>query len=153
MALSWDITNCSDIEFLQTGTEWNKTEGIIFSTMSVDMHTITEENAIEFYARLKLLSTVYNGFFYDKETNQYVEPTFEDVQIRIGLITNAYSKNTFKQWFKRIAMAHSKDITENKMLAAYYSAKAEIEQSMKEKTTHIERNESFAFDLQPRSGA
>jgi hypothetical protein len=153
MALHWDITKCADIELLQSGTEWNKTEGIIFSTMSVDMNSITEDNAIEFYARLKLLSTVYNGFFYDKETNQYVEPTFGDVQIRIGLTTNAYSRNTFKQWFNRIAMAHSKDITENKMLAAYYSAKAEIEQSMKEKTTHIERNESFAFDLQPRSGA
>lgn len=153
MALSWDITKCADIQLLQSDAEWKKTEGIIFSTMSVDMHTITEENAIEFYARLKLLSTVYNGFFYDKETNQYVEPTFEDVQIRIGLITNAYSKNTFKQWFKRIAMAHHKDITENKMLAAYYSAKAEIEQLMEEKATYIERNESFAFDLQPRSGA
>lgn len=136
MALSWDITNCSNIEFLQTGTEWNKTEGIIFSTMSVDMNSITEDNAIEFYARLKLLSTVYNGFFYDKETNQYIEPTFEDVQIRIGLHTNAYSRNTFKQWFKRISMAHSKDISENKMLAAYYSAKAEIEQLQKGETVN-----------------
>jgi hypothetical protein len=153
MALSWDITKCADIQLLQSGTEWNKTEGIIFSTMSIDMHTITEENAIEFYARLKLLSTVYNGFFYDKETNQYVEPTFEDVQIRIGLHTNAYSKNTFNQWLKRIEKVHGKDISKNKMLAAYYSAKAEIEQLMEEKATHTERNESFAFDLQPRSGA
>ena len=153
MALSWDITKCADIQLLQSGTEWNKTEGIIFSTMSVDMNSITEDNAIEFYARLKLLSTVYNGFFYDKETNQYVEPTFEDVQIRIGLTTNAYSRNTFKQWFKRIAMAHHKDISESKMLAAYYTAKAEIEQLMEEKATYTERNESFAFDLQPRSGA
>ena len=153
MALSWDITKCADIQLLQSGTEWNKTEGIIFATMSVDMNSITEENAIEFYARLQMLSTIYGGFFYDKETNKYVSPTFEDVQIRIGLHTNAYSKNTFKQWFKRIAMAHHKDISENKMLAAYYSAKAEIEQLMEEKTTYIEHNESFAFDLQSRSGA
>ncbi len=97
MALSWDITNCSDIELLKSGAEWNKTEGIIFSTMSVDMQSITEENAIEFYARLRLLSAVYNGFFYDKETDQYVAPTFEDVRIRIGLKTNAYSPNTFTQ--------------------------------------------------------
>lgn len=153
MALSWDITNCSDIQLLQSDIEWNKTEGIIFSTMSVDMHTITEENAIEFYARLQMLSTIYGGFFYDKETNQYVAPTFEDVRKRIGLHTNAYSRNTFKQWFKRIEMAHHKDITSNKMLAAYYSAKVEVEQLMEETTTQIERNESFAFDLQARSGA
>ena len=131
MALSWDITKCADAQLLQSGIEWNKTEGIIFSTMSVDMNSITEENAIEFYARLQMLSTIYNGFFYDKETNEYVAPTFEDVRIRIGLHTNAYSKNTFKQWFKRIAMAHHKDISENKMLDAYYSAKAEVEQLTK----------------------
>ena len=154
MALSWDITNCSDIELLQSGTEWNKTEGIIFSTMSTDMHRITEENAIEFYARLRLLSAIYNGFFYDKETDEYVAPTFEDVRIRIGLKTNAYSDNTFTQWLNRIVKIHSKDISKNKMLAAYYAAKVEVEQLMEEeKTTHTERNESFAFDLQARSGA
>lgn len=136
MALSWDITNCSNIELLQSDTEWNKTEGIIFSTMSVDMNSITKENAVEFYARLQMLSTIYNGFFYDKETNQYVAPTFEDVQIRIGLHTNAYSKNTFKQWFKRISQVHNKDISENKMLAAYYSAKVEVEQLTKGETVN-----------------
>ena len=131
MALSWDITKCADAELLQSGIEWNKTEGIIFSTMSVDMQSITETNAIEFYARLQMLSTIYNGFFYDKETNEYVAPTFEDVRIRIGLHTNAYSKNTFNQWFKRIEKVHGKDISKNKMLAAYYSAKAEVEQLTK----------------------
>jgi hypothetical protein len=153
MALSWDITNCSDIELLKSGTEWNKTEGIIFSTMSVDMQSITEENAVEFYARLRLLSAVYNGFFYDKETDQYVAPTFEDVRIRIGLRTNAYSTNTFTQWLNRIVKVHSADISKNKMLAAYYAAKVEVEQLMEEKTTHTDRNESFAYDLQARSGA
>ena len=154
MALSWDITDCANTELLQSGIEWNKTEGIIFSTMSLDMQSITEENAIEFYARLQMLSTIYNGFFYDKETNKYLPPTFEDVRIRIGLKTNAYSPNTFNQWFKRIEKVHQKDISKNKMLAAYYAAKVEVEQIMEEeKTTHIERNESFAFDLQARSGA
>ena len=131
MALSWDITKCADAQLLQSGIEWNKTEGIIFSTMSVDMNSITEENAIEFYARLQMLSTIYNGFFYNKETNEYEAPTFEDVRIRIGLNTNAYSPNTFNQWFKRIEKVHSKDISKNKMLAAYYSAKAEVEQLTK----------------------
>lgn len=154
MALSWDITKCADSQLLQSGIEWNKTEGIIFSTMSVDMQSITEDNAIEFYARLRLLSAVYNGFFYDKETDKYVAPTFEDVRIRIGLNTNAYSPNTFNQWLKRIEKVHGKDISKNKMLAAYYSAKVEVEQLIEEeKTTQIERNESFAFDLQARSGA
>lgn len=131
MALSWDITKCADSKLLQSGIEWNKTEGIIWSTMSVDMDSITEKNVVEFYARLQMLSTIHGGIFYDKETDKYVAPTFEDIQIRIGLITNAYSKNTFKQWFKRIALLHSKDISENKMLAAYYSAKAELEQITK----------------------
>ena len=136
MALSWDITDCSDIELLKSGAEWNKTEGIIFSTMSVDMNSITEENAIEFYARLQMLSTIYCGFFYDKEADKYVAPTFEDVRIRIGLYTNAYSKNTFNQWFKRIEKVHGKDISKNKMLAAYYSAKAEVEQLTKGETVN-----------------
>ena len=126
MALNWDITNCTDIELLKSKGEWHKTEYMIFATMAIDMSEITEQNAVEFYARLKLVSAVYDGTWYTEGIG-WEDPTLEDVQKRIGLTTNAYSRNTFKQWFKRIAMVHVKTTSENKMLAAYYSAKAEVE--------------------------
>ena len=152
MALTWNIENCPDFITLKAEGEWHKTEYIIFATMAIDMSEITEDNVTEFYARLKLLSSVYDGSWYTVGVG-WEDPTFLDVQRRIGLTTNAYSRNTFSQWLKRIESAHQKTTSRDKLLAAYYSAKVEVEEIMKSKTTHIEHNESFAFDLQARSGA
>jgi hypothetical protein len=152
MALNWNISDCNNWETLKEKGEWHKTEYMIFATMSIDMSEITEENAIEFYARLKVVSAAYDGAWYTEGIG-WEDPTYEDVIKRIGLNTNASSRNTFKQWFKRIAMVHEKTCSENKLLAAYYSAKAEVEKLIEDEKNHSERNESFAFDLVARSGA
>lgn len=152
MALTWNIENCNDFITLKAEGEWHKTEYMIFATMSIDMCEITEENAVEFYARLKTVASIYDGAWYTAGVG-WEEPKFEDVQKRIGLSTNAFSRNTFSQWFKRIESVNERTVSKDKLLAAYYSAKVEVEEMIKSKTTHIEHNESFAFDLQARSGA
>lgn len=123
MALSWDIAKCKDTEIIKSESEWYKTEAIIFSTMAIDMHEITESNADDFYARLKVLSLIHGGLFYTAGIG-WQEPTVKDVLQRIGLHTNAYTNNTFTQWLKRVVNVNP-EWSKDSMLAAYYSAKVE----------------------------
>jgi len=128
MALSWSIENCNNWETLKSDEKWVVTNTFIWSTMSIDMNEITEDNAIEFYARMKMIEFCNDGLVFSAdEFGNRVPITYQHVTDRIGLHTNAYSRNTFSQWFKRIAMVYSKTHSENGMKAAYYSAKAEVE--------------------------
>lgn len=128
MALNWNISNCNNWESLKSDEQWPVTNTFIWATMSIDMNEITEDNAIEFYARMKMIEFCSDGLLFSAdEFGNRVPITYQHVTDRIGLHTNAYSRNTFSQWFKRIAMVHSKTHSENGMKAAYYSAKAEVE--------------------------
>jgi hypothetical protein len=128
MALSWTIENCTNWESLKSDEKWTMTNTFIWATMSIDMNEITEDNAIEFYARMKVVEFCNDGLVFEaNEFGKRVPITYQHVTERIGLHTNAYSRNTFNQWFKRIAMVYSKTHSENGMKAAYYSAKAEVE--------------------------
>jgi hypothetical protein len=91
--------------------------------MGVDMHEITESNAADFYGRLKVLSLAYEGLFFTAGIG-WQEPTVGDVQRRIGLHTNAFSRNTFTQWLNRVVKANP-ETSKDAMLATYYSAKTE----------------------------
>lgn len=128
MALSWSIENCNNWETLKSDEKWAFTNTFIWATMSIDMNEITEDNAVEFYARMKLIEECSDGLLFSAdEFGKRVPITYQHVTERIGLHTNAYSRNTFSQWFKRIEMAYAKTHSKNRMLAAYYSAKAEVE--------------------------
>jgi hypothetical protein len=98
MPLTWDITEVVDFVDIKEGAEWSKTEALIFSTMSIGMNTITDTNANEFYARVKVLegsigsfvSVIVDGEF----TDYYFTPA--DIQRRIGLHTNGSSDTRTK---------------------------------------------------------
>lgn len=128
MALSWSIEACNNWQSLKSDEKWAVTNTFIWGTMSIDMNEITEDNAIEFYARMKTIEVCSDGLLFSAdEFGKQVPITYQHVTERIGLHTNAYSRTTFKQWFKRIAMAYADTHSENQLLAAYYSAKAEVE--------------------------
>jgi hypothetical protein len=100
MALHWNITNCSDFDGITAeGKEWGITNSLIWATMSVDMHEITETNYVEFYARLKAVEATFGAICYGDDGDYFL--TIEDVKKRIGLVTNASTK-TISQFFKRI---------------------------------------------------
>lgn len=125
MALNWSIEECNNWQTLKSNEQWPFTNQLIWATLAIDMNEITETNAAEFYARVKVIELCSGGLIYTD--NGTIPIIYQHITDRIGLHTNAYSRNTFKQWFKRIAMAYSSDHSENELLAAYYSAKAEVE--------------------------
>lgn len=87
MALSWDITNCNNIEEIKSDTEWGRTEALIWTTMVIGLREITEDNADEFYKRIKMVEKV-SGELCIKDSAPYFF-TKEDIVKRIGLRTNS----------------------------------------------------------------
>jgi hypothetical protein len=128
MSLNWNITNCKNADAIKTDSEWYKTEHMIFATMAIDMHEITESNVVEFYARLLMVGKIAEGNWYTAGIG-WEYATFEDVQKRIGLETNAYSRNTFNQWLTRMVKVHP-EYSKDRMLADYYTAKVEAAEAM-----------------------
>lgn len=85
--------------------EWNKSQTIIFRTMSVGINKITAENAEKFLARCFVVSKVFGAplstWDDEKETHVDADLTFADIHRRIGLGTNA-STLTDAQFRKRM---------------------------------------------------
>lgn len=84
MSLNWDISEVKDLESIKTEEEWPKTEALIWQTMFVDMGSITEENYVEFFMRMRILAAVQDLTF----PPYPFDLTIEDVERRIGLHTN-----------------------------------------------------------------
>lgn len=127
MSLNWSVVDCENYQALMTEGEWYKTESIALATMAIDMDSITKENLSEFYARLTVISELSEGLWYSAGKG-WEMPTFLDVEKRIGLTTNAFSRNTRNQWLKRMIMVH-KDTVPNtdELLATFHAAKAHAE--------------------------
>ena len=139
MALSWDITQCKNMDSLtveETG-EWAVTNALIWLTMAVDMGKISDTNIGEFYARTKVWEAVTGAMItkHNKDTDTLEDYflTFADIHKRIGLVTNV-SNVTTTNWFKRITRVMTENrfgttnrISNNKMKAVYYTAYAEVE--------------------------
>ena len=66
-------------------------ETIILSTMSVGMRSITEDNYIKFFNRLRIIETVHGPFLFKRTKKGPVARPIkiEDVKRMIGLDTNA----------------------------------------------------------------
>jgi hypothetical protein len=94
MPLTWDITEVTDFRDIKEGAEWSKTEALIFSTMSIGLCTITDTNANEFYARVKMLEGAIGSFVYIDGDDYFFTPA--DIQRRIGLRTNGGSETRTK---------------------------------------------------------
>ena len=130
MPLSWDITNIK-LPKEQTWVKNEKgedvlnglTEIIIFTTIFVGMSSITEKNYKGFHKRLKEfeVATGMKGLLVEqrngKEGTEGRErkermPTLEEVQLHIGLKTNAGDQTT-KKWYSNIKRIVTATANEN----------------------------------------
>jgi len=121
MSLDWNIGKCNNMEAIKSEDEWPTTEAFIWSTMSVGMNRITEENASEFYARLTIWERLLHGQLIQKRNTEtkkweYVKVSFDDVKKRIGLYTNA-SNETRSEWLKRITKYINRELDDYKSYA------------------------------------
>jgi hypothetical protein len=98
MPLNYDLNKIKRFKSLYeqsvetTGVRLKKIpETIILSTMSVGMRSITEDNYVKFFNRLRILETVHGPFLYKRTkrgaTARLIE--LDDVKRMIGLDTNA----------------------------------------------------------------
>jgi hypothetical protein len=118
MALHWNIENVKDSDSLkvQEGTDsdgallyrlHHKTEALIFACISVGIGTITEDNAAEFYARIRIIEGARGAMCYgpipEGHTGRPPEDPFTigDIRRHIGLGTNV-SYETREQWAQRM---------------------------------------------------
>ena len=85
-----DVEHPDIVMFDEDGIMYGDTQSIIFTTMAIGMGKITEDNWLEFYARMNILERLHG----------YKPISSERVKEHIGLNTNA-NFETRLQWFKR----------------------------------------------------
>jgi hypothetical protein len=87
------------------------TETLIFATMAVQMGSITEANADEFYARLKFIEALDGPFMYQSKDGERSDRYFtpEDIQAHIGLVCNV-STTTTAAFFGHLRREHFKSM-------------------------------------------
>jgi hypothetical protein len=77
-----------------------KTATLIRATVPVGLGSITESNAAEFYARLKMVEQMEGALMYEAGPKDYFFKP-EDVLRHVGLSTNV-SRQTRASWLKQI---------------------------------------------------
>lgn len=107
MALSFDLTKIKNSDTVCFDKKQMRpvTNALIWGTIIAELGTITEQNASEFYLRLKLADAACN--------NEYKDVTAKDVRDHIGLHCNVadLSFAKFSQKLKRMVerTAHDMD--------------------------------------------
>ena len=104
MPLTWDLSQIKDHRDIcwigdEKGDEPDihmnpVTETLIFMTIAVKLGAITEANADEFYARLKIIEKLDGPFLSRQGKPEYFTP--EMVQTHIGLVCNVTNESTAK---------------------------------------------------------
>lgn len=80
-----------------------RTQAIIFGTMYVGMSEITEDNAEEFFRRIRFYETVFGPVrIFPANAEKKIMLTAQDIRDHIGLSTNA--SNLTEAKFKKITM-------------------------------------------------
>lgn len=119
MAIHWDLSKVKDRQKLHnTGDEpefekgspediegdfqWAITNHLIYATISVGFHTITDKNVEEFTTRLLKWQFVMGASMYKGGKDYYVN--YEDIHRRIGLSTNASPRTEAN--FNKMLMGH-----------------------------------------------
>lgn len=122
MSLNWNIAEVKDLELIKSEAEWPKTEALIWQTMFVDMGSITADNYVEFFMRMRILAAVQDLTF----PADNVQLTIEDVEKRIGLRTNVSTVSTHSFLMKlKTHVKEQKRCYEQKRQAATLKAAAE----------------------------
>lgn len=116
--------------------EWAITNALIWTTMHTDMGSITAKNAVDFYARTKVVE-LFTPLVskYNQETDEmYDYPiSFDDIEKRIGLFTNVITVPITK-WLKKIERYNEQsryEVTPEQIKATYYGALVTMAQLQK----------------------
>lgn len=96
MSLNWNAEKIEGRENF-TDEEFGVLDGMIWLTMAVGIHELTEKNHEEFFARLDLIQKLHGAYMNRKGEDYFI--TKEDVKKCIGLRTNAstYTRNQFNK--------------------------------------------------------
>lgn len=87
MPLNFNYANCADEHAVDSDENWPITETLIFATMPIGIHEITEKTVDEFIRRLTILQAANGGLYHQYGQSWFITP--EEVRARIGLNTNA----------------------------------------------------------------
>ena len=106
MSLTWDLTQIKDHDtvcFVETVDGQRQlaplTHSLIFATIGTALGQITEKNAGEFYARVKLLERVDGPYLHGPDGPYLITP--EDIRAHIGLVCNVVDETRTK-WLGRL---------------------------------------------------
>lgn len=97
MPLNWNVsqTEWHNLPEKEKEASWSAAQTVILSTMAVGIGTITDKNAGEFYARLKLI-------YVSDELGMPESITPDFIRSMIGLRTNVFPQETRTQWLRRV---------------------------------------------------
>lgn len=95
MALHWDISSCKDVDAIKTDEEWPITDALIWSTMFLQIGTITDKNIDEFCERMSIWQKCFGALMGNsKGEDRWI--TRKDIEKRIGLRTNVTTESKSK---------------------------------------------------------
>lgn len=111
MSLDYDLRNIKDrsVNFppetdpavIRLAGDMNrKVYSVIWSTIAVQIGTITEDNADEFYDRYSYWNRLMFG------PDEELPFTREDVHLLVGLSTNVFPDLTHEEWLDRLFRFH-----------------------------------------------
>lgn len=122
MSLNWDLSKIKDRETLcwrevtlegegqQKPGKWLNpdTDMLIWGSMAIGIGELTEENAREWYLRLKLLERVGSAIGH-KDGKPYTPP-LETIKAHVGLRTNVGRTEPRKRWANRVMEVVIRDL-------------------------------------------
>lgn len=113
MSLNWELKDIADWQSVCRTPEGRLapvTEALIWTTMAVGIGDLSEKNAGEFYARMKLLRALDGGIGVYDETGERAI-TADEVRAHIGLWTNATTEKR-DAWVKHVTARQMRDWAE-----------------------------------------
>lgn len=122
MSLNWSIKDVKDAqELIDSKEEAAITEAIVWTTLSVGLQKITEKNAREFFARVRMVERVFGTML--KADGEDFPITPEHIERRIGLTTNVFPDKTQAQFAKSLV---EHELTKNREAFDEALAKKEV---------------------------
>ena len=102
MGLHWNFTRGLPTEnYPEPEDRMNPvTETLIWATMAIDIGTLDESTAAEFYARIHLYEVLNGAFLQGPDGPTFLTPA--DIQAHLGLQTNVTHVPSRTVWMKRI---------------------------------------------------
>jgi hypothetical protein len=128
MSLNWDLTRIDDFESINTKAERGITDALIYATIGCGLEEITTKNAPEWNFRLAMYQKLYGDWLqggsdlcnergeadpdhkHERDCYASYPLTWQHVERRIGLSTNAFPSLSRTKWLGRLARNYAEDV-------------------------------------------